>query len=60
MAVGLYDLRRDPAEQYDVKEQYPDIYQKLLTIGDEARKELGDDLKEIKGVANRPSGRIPD
>lgn len=60
VAVGLYDLRRDPAEQYDVKEQYPDIYQKLLAIGEEARTELGDDLKEIKGVANRPSGKIPD
>jgi arylsulfatase len=60
MPEGLYDLRRDPAEQYDVKEKYPEIYQKLLAIGEEARQELGDDLKKVTGTGNRSSGRLPE
>ena len=60
MPEGLYDLRRDPAEQYDVKEKYPEIYQKLLAIGEEARQELGDELKQVTGTANRSSGRLPE
>lgn len=55
---GLYDLRRDPGERYDVQKKYPEKLQELLQIADEARKELGDELKQIKGKENREIGRM--
>jgi len=56
--LALYDLRRDPGERYDVKEQYPEIVAELTKIGDEARKDLGDDLTGEKGTGRRPIGRL--
>lgn len=31
--VALYDLRRDPGERYDVREQHPDLVAKLENLG---------------------------
>ena len=56
--LALYDMRRDPGERYDVKEQYPDVVTELTKIADEARKDLGDDLTGEKGTGRRPIGRI--
>jgi arylsulfatase len=53
---ALYDLRRDPGEEYDVKGYYPEIVAQLEAIAEEARKDLGDDLQNRKGANNRPSG----
>ncbi|RXK50661.1 sulfatase-like hydrolase/transferase [Aquirufa rosea] len=55
---GLYDLRRDPGERYDVQAKYPAKVQELLALADKAREDLGDDLKQIKGKENREIGRI--
>ncbi len=44
---GLYDLRRDPGERYNLIEYYPEIVAKLEKIAEEAREELGDDLTEL-------------
>lgn len=53
--LALYDLRRDPAENYDVKELYPEIVSQLQKIAEEARADLGDDLTQRKGKNIRPS-----
>jgi len=55
---GLYDLRRDPGEQYDVKVFYPEIVAELKKIADEAREDLGDDLTGHPGKNRREPGKV--
>ncbi|HDR52778.1 MAG TPA: arylsulfatase, partial [Mariniphaga anaerophila] len=54
---GLYDLRRDPGEQYNLMEFYPEIVNKLEQIASEAREDLGDDLTGNPGKNRREPGR---
>ncbi|MFN8346561.1 MAG: sulfatase [Spirosomataceae bacterium] len=58
VSLALYDLRRDPAERYDVKEAYPDILAELQKVAEEAREDLGDDLTKRTGKNVRMSGMI--
>ena len=55
---GLYDLRRDPGERYDVKQYYPEVVVELKKLADEARDDLGDDIQQIEGKNRRIPGRI--
>ena len=55
---ALYDLRRDPGEQYDVKAYYPEMVSKLKSIADEAREDLGDDIQKVTGKNNREAGKL--
>jgi arylsulfatase len=55
---GLYDLRRDPGERYDVQLQYPEIVKELLALADQAREDLGDDINSIEGKNRREPGKI--
>ena len=54
---GLYDLRRDPGERYDVSAFFPEVIEKLNSLADQARVELGDDLKNTMGKNNREIGK---
>lgn len=56
---GLYNLRRDPGERYDVSKMYPGIVKKLEGIANKAREDLGDDLTGNHGKNRRQPGRIP-
>jgi len=55
---ALYDLRRDPGERYDVQKLYPETVAELIRIADEARQDLGDDLRGIAGTGRRAIGRM--
>lgn len=57
-ALSLYDLRRDPGEQYDVIKAYPEVVKRLLSIAEEAREDLGDDLTGHPGKNKREPGRV--
>lgn len=58
VAGGLYDLRRDPGERYNVMEYYPEIVERLQKLADEARDDLGDDLTGNPGKNRREPGRV--
>nr|MBD3621338.1 arylsulfatase [Sunxiuqinia sp.] len=55
---GLYDLRRDPGERYNVMEFYPEKVAELQSLADEAREDLGDDLTNSPGKNRRQPGRV--
>jgi arylsulfatase len=58
VAAGLYDLRRDPGEHYNVMKFYPEIIEKLEKMASEAREDLGDDLTNNPGKNRREPGKI--
>jgi len=53
--LALYDLRTDPGETLDVKEQHREIVQQLMALADKYRGELGDDRTKQKGSEVRPA-----
>lgn len=58
ISAGLYDLRRDPGERYDVSAEYPEQVAALEKLAEAARTELGDDLTKRTGTAVRASGEV--
>jgi arylsulfatase len=55
---GLYDLRRDPGERYNMRGYYPEVEAELLEIAAAAREDLGDDLTNSPGKNRREPGRV--
>lgn len=56
--MALYNLANDPGEKMDVSARYPAIVAKLQKLADEARADLGDSIKKIKGHGVRAPGRV--
>jgi arylsulfatase len=54
----LYNLRTDPGEERDMKDQHPAIVSQLTAIADQYRKEIGDGLTHQIGSAVRPAARL--
>lgn len=50
---GLYNLRRDPGERYNVRFAYPEIVAELEKIAGQAREDLGDELTGEQGKGRR-------
>ena len=58
MRLELYNLRRDPGEEYDVINLYPDIAKELEDLAEIARKDMGDNLTGRKGSNTRQPGKL--
>ena len=56
--LELYNLRRDPGEEYDVIKLYPDVAEELKKLVESARKDMGDNLTGRKGTNLREHGKI--
>ncbi len=56
--AGLYDLRRDPGENYNLIEYHPEIVERLEKIAAEAREDLGDELTGAQGSNRRKPGKV--
>lgn len=54
----LYDLCRDPGERVNVIDLYPEVVERLKSIADDCREDLGDDLIGKTGKNRREPGRI--
>jgi len=56
--LGLYNLFRDPGEEINLKDQFPEIVQQLTAIANKYRKEIGDGLTNQKGTEVRPAAIV--
>jgi arylsulfatase A-like enzyme len=57
----LYNMMRDPGEQYNVIEYHPEKAKEILAIVEKAREELGDlNVGIEKGSENREIGKLGD
>jgi len=55
----LYNMMRDPGEQYNVFEYYPEKVDELMKVVEAARSELGDlNVGIEKGTGNREIGKL--
>jgi hypothetical protein len=55
---GLFDLRRDPGERFNVYQDYPEVVEQLMKMVEEARQDMSDDLMKNPGQHRRPIGRV--
>ena len=56
IGTALFDLEKDIGESVDVKDEHPDVVQRLTGYAEIARKDLGDSATGQKGTGVRPAG----
>ncbi|MDX1927810.1 MAG: sulfatase [Pirellulaceae bacterium] len=56
--LELYNLERDIGESTDVAAANPEVVEKLKSLADKIRTELGDALTKVEGTELRPAGKI--
>ena len=56
--IELYNLKNDINETLNVAQEYPEIVEKMISLADGMRSQLGDALQEQVGSENRQPGRI--
>jgi arylsulfatase A-like enzyme len=57
--MALYNLAHDPAEVYDLQNQYPEMVKKIMAYVEQARADLGDELTNKEGANRRKPAVIP-
>ena len=58
LELSLFNLKDDPGERTNVADQYPEVVERLLSLLDSARVELGDSATGTVGVAVRAAGEV--
>ena len=58
IGLSLFNLEKDIGEQDDVSAQHLEVVERLLTLVDQMRRELGDSSKKMKGSSRREPERI--
>jgi arylsulfatase A len=56
--LALFDLEADVGETTDVAAQHPDVVQRLETLAEQARQDLGDSRTQRAGRNVRPAGKL--
>jgi arylsulfatase A-like enzyme len=56
LELSLFNLDNDPSEKNNVAQQNPDIVAQLSQLGEKARVDMGDSLREVKGMGLRQPG----
>lgn len=56
IGLSLFDMELDPGEATNVAEKHPREVRRLLSLGERARRDLGDALTSRKGKNVRPAG----
>lgn len=54
----LYNLQNDISEKHNVVDNHPEIVKKINQLADHMRKQLGDNLTDVKGTENRQPGLV--
>ena len=57
IGAELFDLKADVGETTDVAKEHPDVVERLMTVAEAARDDLGDTLTDRKGKNVRPAGK---
>jgi uncharacterized spore protein YtfJ len=58
IGLSLFDLEKDAAETTDVKDQHPDVVEKIQALAGQTRKDLGDSATKQPAVGAREVGRV--
>ncbi len=56
--LALYNLKTDPGETTDLREQHPEVVARLQKLAEQARLELGDSATKQPGSGIREPGRL--
>lgn len=56
---ALYDLYEDREEKNNVRDQFPDVVNEMQALGDLAREDMGDALRDMPGKNLREPGKLP-
>jgi arylsulfatase A len=55
---ALFDLENDIGEQHDVSARHPAVVERLMSLADQMRQDLGDSVQKMAGQNRRPPGRL--
>jgi arylsulfatase A-like enzyme len=58
IGLSLFDLEKDAGETADVKDQHPDVLEKIQALAEGMRKDLGDSATKQPAVGAREVGRV--
>ena len=59
LELSLFNLDTDTREQYNVAAVHPEVVNRLRTVAESIRKDLGDSLQNVKGTGLRDPGIDP-